>query len=73
MDKRHDALIETPDTHRDVIVSDEYGCYAVAWYSQGIDGGWRASIELLEAWNYDGGATINISGKIRWWWELPTV
>jgi len=71
MDKRHDALIETPDTNREVLVCDEYGCFAVAWYR--TKGEWIASTDLLEAWNFDGGATINISGKIRWWWELPTV
>jgi hypothetical protein len=70
MDKRHDALIETPDTIRDVLVCDECGYFAVAWYH--TKGEWIASTDLLEAENYDGGATIRLTDSIRWWWELPT-
>ena len=61
----------TPPTHSDeVLVSDGYDSYAVAWYKV-ADETWHASDDMIEADNYDGGCHITIyDSDVLYWMEI---
>ena len=67
MNIRHDAETDPPDTNRDVLVGNGYGDFAVASYNKV----WYPAKDLLDAYNYDGGASIYLSESPKFWWELP--
>jgi hypothetical protein len=58
---------QLPQDTCEVLVSNgEDGCFAVAWYHPKAKI-WYVSTELLEASNYDGRATIELSEGIKYW------
>ena len=59
-----------PDTTRDVLVNDEDGSFAVAYFN-GKE--WKASSDLLECDSYDGGGIVKLDqASVCYWAELPS-
>jgi len=61
---------DDPPKHTDeVLVSDGSGGFAVAWF-RASDKTWHAAVDMLEAENCDGFATIKLSEKVRCWMTI---
>ena len=59
-----------PDDLEDVLVSDGFDSYAVAWYKPSTKT-WLVYADLLNAENSDGGCYITIdSAEIKWWAKI---
>ncbi len=65
------AKKEPPTTDRDVIVTEDHTCYAIAWYNIGYDG-WHISSDMLYAEINEGICDINLEpGVVKEWAEIP--
>lgn len=60
---------DLPNNSRNVLVSDGYDSYCVAWYS-GYNKEWTATNDMLEACGYEGCMPITLSGRVRFWTDI---
>ena len=61
-----DKLPEESGTY---LVSDGYDSYTVAYFNV-INKKWKADNDMLEAYNYDGGASMYIASDVRFWQKI---